>query len=99
MENGNPPKKKSKKKKIRSNSPQTSNGSEKVIESACTISKQFLCILMFWNVIQAGFCGFSSRSVRNICEQVDNTEIQPEVYSRLAEDATYKIMEVVQVSE
>lgn len=30
MENGNPSKKKSKKKKIRSNSPQTSNGSEKV---------------------------------------------------------------------
>lgn len=30
MENGNPPKKKSKKKKIRSNSPQASNGSEKV---------------------------------------------------------------------
>ena len=29
MENGNPPKKKSKKKKIRSNSPQAYNGSEK----------------------------------------------------------------------
>lgn len=44
------------------------------------------------------FCGFSSRTVRNICEQVDNTEIQPEVYSRLAEDATYKVMEIVNVS-
>lgn len=76
MENGNPPKKKSKKKKVRSNSPQASNGSEK----------------------QNYFCGFSSRTVRNICEQVDNTEIQPEVYSRLAEDATYKLMEVVNVS-
>jgi hypothetical protein len=30
MENGNLPKKKSKKKKIRSNSPQASNGTEKV---------------------------------------------------------------------
>lgn len=36
--------------------------------------------------------------MRNICEQVDNTEIQPEVYSRLAEDATYKVMEIVNVS-
>ncbi|CRK98442.1 CLUMA_CG011799, isoform A [Clunio marinus] len=73
MENGNPPKKKSKKKKVRSNSPQASNGSEK----------------------QNYFCGFSSRSIRNVCEQIDNTEIQPEVYSRLAEDATYKVMEIV----
>lgn len=32
MENGNLPRKKSKKKKIRSNSPQTSNGSEKVFK-------------------------------------------------------------------
>lgn len=29
---------------------------------------------------------------------MDNTEIQPEVYSRLAEDATYKVMELVNVS-
>lgn len=44
------------------------------------------------------FCGFSSRSIRNVCEQNDNTEIQPEVYSRLAEDATYKVMEIINVS-
>lgn len=46
MENGNPPKKKSKKKKIRSNSPQASNGSEKV--NKCEIYKlqiltKFVC--------------------------------------------------------
>jgi hypothetical protein len=74
MENGNVSRKKSKKKKIRSNSPQTSNGSEKY------------------------FCGFNNINIRNICEQMDSTEIQPEVYTRLAEDATYKIMEVVNVS-
>lgn len=44
------------------------------------------------------FCGFSGRSVRNICEQIDNTEIQPEVYGALAEDATYKCMELINVS-
>lgn len=95
MENGNPPKKKSKKKKIRSNSPQASNGSEKV---NLVDSKSFQIFILFIKFQQNYFCGFSSRTVRNICEQVDNTEIQPEVYSRLAEDATYKVMEIVNVS-
>lgn len=97
MENGNPPKKKSKKKKIRSNSPQASNGSEKV--NLSRVIKNYIRIIIFHLSRQQNYyCGFSSRTVRNICEQVDNTEIQPEVYSRLAEDATYKVMEIVNVS-
>lgn len=47
MENGNPPKKKSKKKKVRSNSPQASNGSEKVSKLSCIwkIIKKLLILL------------------------------------------------------
>jgi hypothetical protein len=81
MENGNTSKKKSKKKKIRNNSPQASNGSEKV-SLTINSSLPILTLMFYLVVLQTNFfCGFSSRTVRNICEQVDSTDIQPEVYS------------------
>lgn len=96
MENGNPPKKKSKKKKVRSNSEvQASNGSDKVRWFSMKKESKLMPVDLQQNFF---FVGFSARSLRNICEQVDNTDIQPEVYSRLAEDATYKITEICNVS-
>ncbi|XP_055543921.1 uncharacterized protein LOC129729397 [Wyeomyia smithii] len=42
------------------------------------------------------YAGFSSRSIRTIWEQHDKqeTEVSPEVYSKLAEDTTYKLWEL-----
>ncbi|EAT40403.1 AAEL007862-PA, partial [Aedes aegypti] len=42
------------------------------------------------------YAGFSSRSVRTIWEQHDKqeTEVAPEVYTKLAEDTTYKLWEL-----
>nr|XP_019544874.2 uncharacterized protein LOC109415453 [Aedes albopictus] len=42
------------------------------------------------------YAGFSSRSVRTIWEQHDKqeTEVTPEVYTKLAEDTTYKLWEL-----
>jgi hypothetical protein len=61
------------------------------------VIKIFILKLLTFFLQQNYFCGFSSRTVRNICEQVDNTEVQPEVFNVLAEDATYKLMEIINV--
>lgn len=46
------------------------------------------------------YAGFSSRSVRTIWEQHDKqeTEVAPDVYTKLAEDTTYKLWELANVS-
>lgn len=45
------------------------------------------------------YAGFSSRSVRTIWEQHDKqeTEVAPDVYTKLAEDTTYKLWELANV--
>lgn len=47
------------------------------------------------------YAGFSSRSVRTIWEQHDKqeTEVAAEVYNKLAEDTTYKLWELANVSK